>query len=247
MSSLAAHTFGDQDEFIVSEECINIFPVLSKIDFRRISTKGEVVKIDFSLISAKGNIVKIFLVSIIIAIPLLLTIYIFPLIVSYLESLDHAANNEGHLRIRYAYETINIRAGRSTDHEVIGKLYRGNVVVVDSLKDGWVKVYRTGVSRGYVFYELLKEEPLPKFEIASWDWQKQPDSLVVSFNFTVRNNTLFPKNQVTVEFTTFDASGEIIETERTPVTDLPPGGTASGKGYVKYFGTEEEAVVSLVE
>lgn len=200
-----------------------------------------------NLISAKGDIVKIFLISIILVGGLILAIYIFPLIESYIESFDHAEDREGYLRLRYAYETINIRAGRSTDYEIVGKLYRGDFVVVDSLKDDWVKVYRNGVGKGYVFNELLKEHPIPSYEIVSWDWQKEPDSLIVTFNATIRNNTPLRKDYVTVEFTTFDSSGEKVASERTRVIDLPPGETASGKGSVTYSGTEENAAVHVVD
>lgn len=220
---------------------------MPKIGCSVISKKGDVVKSGLNLISAKGDIVKILLVSIVIVGGLILVIYIFPLIESYIESYDPVENNEGYLSLRYAYETINIRAGRSTDYEIVGKLYRGDVVVVDSLKDDWVKVYRNGISRGYVFNELLKEHPIPSYEIVSWDWQKKPDSLIVTFNATIRNNTPLRKDDVTVEFTTFDSSGKKVVSERTRVTDLPPGETASGKGHVKYFGTEEEATVSVVK
>jgi hypothetical protein len=115
------------------------------------------------------------------------------------------------------------------------------------LKDDWVKVYRNGISRGYVFNELLKEHPIPNFEIVSWDWQKEPDSLVVKFNVEVRNNTPLRKDYVTVEFTTFDSSGEKVASERTRVIDLPPGETASGKGNVTYSGAEEKAAVHVVD
>jgi uncharacterized protein YgiM (DUF1202 family) len=205
---------------LVSEKCINVFAVLPKIDFSLISTKGGAMKIDFSLISTKGETIKIFLIVIVFVIGLVLIIYTYPSIVAYIESHDYVENKEGALRLRYAYETINIRAGRSTDFDIVGKLYRGDMVVVDSLKDDWVKIYKTGISRGYVFYELLKEDPIPNYEIVSWGWQKEPDSLVVRFNISVRNNTRAPKDYVIVEFTTFDTTGNVVATERTRVIDL---------------------------
>ena len=63
----------------------------------------------------------------------------------------------------------------------------------------------------------------------------------VIYTVEVKNKTSEYTQNVRVQFTSYDAAGNIIDTDWTYVTVLSPGGTASGKGYATYFGREKEA------
>ena len=68
--------------------------------------------------------------------------------------------------IRYVHSTTNIRNGRSTKSEIVGKLELGEKVKVDYLKDNWYAVFKVeetfrseGKAIGYVYAPLLKPTP----------------------------------------------------------------------------------------
>lgn len=153
---------------------------------------------------------------------------------------------------RYAYKTINIRSGAGKTSDIVGKLQRGDVVkiVPFSDKEGWIIVYdEYNNKKGYVWKELLETQPIPPFEIVSWNWYKDPsfggDGAVI-YNVEVRNNTNKYVRSLKVEFTTHDSEGNIIDSEYTYVNGLSPGGTASDKSYATYFGREAKATIRIV-
>lgn len=157
-------------------------------------------------------------------------------------------NMSVHREQRYVHETINIRAQRSTNSTVVGTLNRGEDVEIDSLKNDWVLVYRNGVRMGYVSGSLLKENPIPAFEIVSWNWYTDSsfgtDGAVV-WNVQIRNNTNKYITNLKVEFTTYDAGGSLIDTDYTYVSGLSPGGISSAKSYATFFGKEQKASIRV--
>jgi len=165
------------------------------------------------------------------------------------KSVDTRSNSSSVFREKkYAHNTINVRSGRSTNSEIVGTLNRGDEVEIDSLKNGWAVVYRNGRRLGYVYENLLKETSIPRFEIVSWNWYTDPsfgsDGSVI-WNVQVRNNTTKYVSSLKVEFTTYDAAGNIIETDYTFVSGLSPGGTSSAKSYATYFGGEKKAGIRI--
>ncbi|MEJ2182731.1 MAG: SH3 domain-containing protein [Nitrospirota bacterium] len=150
---------------------------------------------------------------------------------------------------RYAHQTINIRSGRGTDFKVVGSLRRGEKVEVADSENGWIAVYKNGDKKGFVYEKLLKSYPLPSFEIENWNWYKDPSfgtRGAVIWTVEVRNNTNNYVELLKIEFTTYDAKGNIITSDFAYVEGLSPGGTASTKSYATYFGKEEKAKIRIV-
>lgn len=50
---------------------------------------------------------------------------------------------------------VNIRSGPSTDHEIVGKLYKGCVANVLGYEGGWVKIQSGNVEEGYIRSDYL--------------------------------------------------------------------------------------------
>jgi len=149
---------------------------------------------------------------------------------------------------RWAHNAVNVRGGRGTNHPVVGQLTRGERVEVDSLTDGWFVVYRGGQRLGYVAASVLESQPIPAFEVVSWNWQKDPGFAgrgAVIWTVEVRNNTARYVNLLRVDFTTYDAAGNVIDSDYGYVEGLSPGGVRSLKGYATYFGREERARIQL--
>ncbi len=48
-----------------------------------------------------------------------------------------------------------------------------------------------------------------------------------------------------VEFSTYDVTGKIMDTDNVWVTGLSPGSTGSAKSYATYFGKEKDARIKL--
>jgi len=69
----------------------------------------------------------------------------------------------------------------------------------------------------------------------------------VIYTVEVKNKTSEYIRNVRVQFTSYDAAGNIIDTDWTYVSGLSPGGPASGKGYATYFGREKEAGMRIME
>lgn len=150
---------------------------------------------------------------------------------------------------KYAHNKINLRSGRGTNFKIVGNLDRGEMVEVDSLKEGWFIVYKNGIKKGFVYSKLLKDYPLPDFEIVSWNWYTDPSFGIegsVIWNVEVRNNTSRYVEYLEVEFTTYDGSGNIMDSDFTYVKGLSPGGTSSAKAYATYFGKEKKAGIKIV-
>ncbi len=147
---------------------------------------------------------------------------------------------------RYVHKKANIRSGRGTNHRVVDSFIRGSKVIVDSLKDDWYATFDDNDNLlGYVHKSLIKDEPLPNLEIVDWNWYTS--SGYVIYNVQVRNNTASYIKMVKVEFTSYDKSGNLIDTDFTFVTGLQPGGTASSKGYATKFGNEHKANIKIVQ
>ena len=152
-------------------------------------------------------------------------------------------------KARWAHSAVNVRGGRGTQYPVVAKLNRGERIEVDSLRQGWYVVYRAGNRVGYTSASVLQSQPLPPFEVVSFNWYKDGDfggSGAVIWNVQVRNNTSEYVSAVQVEFTTYDANGNLIDTDWGYVTGLSPGGSGSHKGYATYSGREQKAGIRVV-
>ena len=149
---------------------------------------------------------------------------------------------------RYAHRVVNVREGRGADRPVVAQIRRGERVEVDSLHDGWYRVFRNGRRLGYTASSVLESSPLPRFEIVDWNWRSDADFAgdgAVIWTVEVRNNTTNYVSSVIVEFTTYDDRGQLMDTDFTYITGLQPGGTATGKGYATYFGTEKTGRIQI--
>jgi hypothetical protein len=60
---------------------------------------------------------------------------------------------------RWAHTPVNVRSGRSTSDPIVTGLERGERVEVDSLVDGWFRVFRNGQPIGYSASSVLNEGP----------------------------------------------------------------------------------------
>ncbi len=151
------------------------------------------------------------------------------------------------LDVKWAHSTVNIRAGRGTDYPVVMRLQRGESIRVDSLYNGWYRAWRYGKPIGYVAASVLHDRPLPAVEIVSWDWYIERKWQLVTWVAQVRNNTRRYIEIVQLEFTTFDARGNILDTDVGFAQSIPPGGTASVKGLATYRGGEHKARLRVVD
>jgi len=114
------------------------------------------------------------------------------------------------LQTRYAHGTINIRRGRGTKYEVIGKLYKGDLVKIDSLKDNWVVVYKYGIRQGYVYEKLLFDNLYKNKENDNIVFENKPtkkniafDSERIKINKRIQfakdlNDALYPEAKITI-------------------------------------------------
>ena len=73
---------------------------------------------------------------------------------------------------RWAHTPVNVRSGRSTSDPIATGLERGERVEVDSLVDGWFRVFRNGQPIGYSASSVLNEGPpsseasIPEYVVA---------------------------------------------------------------------------------
>jgi hypothetical protein len=74
--------------------------------------------------------------------------------------------------LRTVHTRVRIRAGRSTDSEIVGMLEKGDAVLADQLEGDWYAVFAPDAAShqsedalGYVYAPLLK--PLPDPEAAA--------------------------------------------------------------------------------
>lgn len=79
------------------------------------------------------------------------------------------------MEIRYAYTPTNIREARTTKSKIIAKLYKGEKVKVDFLRNNWYAIFEVGESErnenkalGYVYAPLLKKNPPLSFRNTDW-------------------------------------------------------------------------------
>lgn len=90
--------------------------------------------------------------------------------------------------VQYIHQGTNVRAGRSTDTEVVTTLARGDRVRTDgTTSDGWARVYPYGLAAmqhgadsalGYVYADLLADSPPPARE-PSMRQELEPQELSV--------------------------------------------------------------------
>lgn len=151
---------------------------------------------------------------------------------------------------RYVHSAVNVRAEPTTGSSVVETIDRGSSlqVRVSDSENGWLPVYEGQEEVGYVAGNLLEEAPLPDVEIADWNWRIDPDfgtDGTVRYTVELRNNTSQYIEQVSVEFSTYDAQGSLIESTFTYVSGLSPGGTASESGFATYYGSEEKAKIRV--
>lgn len=154
----------------------------------------------------------------------------------------------------WAYRPLNVRATPSEKGKIVRKLARGESVRVVGSADttsGWLAILSgpTGQdTAGYIPVRFTERAPLPPVNIESWTWYPDSDFAgrgAVIWSAVVRNNTGAYIEHVAVEITTFDKDGVIADTDFAYATGLPPGGTASVKGYATYYGTEKSANLRL--
>jgi hypothetical protein len=160
------------------------------------------------------------------------------------------APNTPSLQTKYAHTTINIREGRGTNFDVATQMQRGDRVRVapDSSRDGWTAVFSGRNHLGYVSEEILEDRPLPRVEVADWNWRSRPDfgtRGTIEYTVSLRNNTDQYIDQIRVNFESYDASGSIITSTFSYVTGIPPYGTSSTSSYATYYGTEQRARISI--
>lgn len=63
-------------------------------------------------------------------------------------------------RSKWVYTVVNVRSGRSTDYPIVSQLQPGEKAKVDSLDEGWYRVFHGEKFVGYVAEFLLKNERL---------------------------------------------------------------------------------------
>lgn len=88
------------------------------------------------------------------------------------------------------------------------------------------------------------ETNLSGAEIVSSNWQLDPDfgsEGAVTWVVEVRNTTSAPLGSVEIEFSTYDAAGQIVAAAFTFIDDIPPGETRLAEGVADYHGTEATA------
>lgn len=144
---------------------------------------------------------------------------------------------------RFAHQTINIRSGPSTDDEVAGQVGRGDSIRIASGDGDWREIVSGPHEGAYIYSPLLEEDALPALEVTSWNWHADPDFGVdgsVVWNAEVQNNTGNYIEQVRLEFSSYDAEGNIVTQDTSYASGLSPGGTASTKGYATYYGQEDK-------
>ena len=153
-----------------------------------------------------------------------------------------------HRPARWAHRAVNVRSGRGTSFEIATSLRRGERVEVDSLVNGWYRIFRSGSPIGYSAASVLQAIPLPPIEVASWNWRKDPgfgtDGAII-WNVELRNNTDRYLDLVRVNLTTYDQQGRIVTSDFMYVRGLSPGGVASSQGYATYYGTETRARIEV--
>jgi len=76
-------------------------------------------------------------------------------------------NNVQYSIKKYVHNYTNIRSGPGTNYKIVGSLNSGEFIRVKNINHKWTVVYRYGDSLGFVFSELLKDEPPPKPEIVA--------------------------------------------------------------------------------
>lgn len=149
---------------------------------------------------------------------------------------------------RWVHGAANVRSARNVSAAVVTQLNRGASVEVDSLSSGWYRVFRAGRPIGYAAASVLKDAPIPPFEIVSWNWHSDPSFGVdgsIIWNVEVRNNTPEYVALLRVDFATYDDRNQLIESDFTYVRGLSPGATATTKSYATYFGREKTARIRI--
>ena len=91
-----------------------------------------------------------------------MTIYVVANVVSTTTTSSGGSTEMVEGRIaRWAHVSVNVRRGRSTSDPIVAGLERGERVEVDSLVDGWFRVFRNDQPIGYSASSVLNEGPLP--------------------------------------------------------------------------------------
>ena len=146
-------------------------------------------------------------------------------------------------------QTINVRQGPGTNYRVVGQVHRGDSLQIRVGGEEWRRIAEGRFEDRYIYTPLLAREPIPAFEIVSWDWDPQPQFAggegAVVWSATVRNNTDREVDRVRVEFTAYSESGDTVNRDHFYAQDLPPRGEASVKAYADYDGREHTATLTI--
>ena len=89
-----------------------------------------------------------------------------------LEPVESTASSVTWGEVRWVHVASRVRAGRSTDSQIVGRLQPGDSVRVDFAGAGWYAVFPVRAEKraenmaiGYVFGRLLKDQP-PNLDVA---------------------------------------------------------------------------------
>ena len=149
----------------------------------------------------------------------------------------------------YAPQTINVRRGPGTDHGVVGQVQRGDRRRLQGGTADWRPIVSGRFEDRYIYTPLLQAEPIPRFEIVSWDWDPKPGFAggdgAVEWAARVRNNSDRPARQLRVEFTAFDERGEPVLRDHFYAYDLEPRGEALVKAYADFHAEVRSATVKV--
>lgn len=75
---------------------------------------------------------------------------------------------------RHAHQTINVRIGPSTGHDVVTQLSAGDRAYVAARTNDWTVLYGGPGSSdtvGFVYGELLEDRPLPDLQVLDTEWE----------------------------------------------------------------------------
>ena len=158
----------------------------------------------------------------------------FSVIFSALEE-DNLENNiteqdvsekEDSVVVQYARQTVNVRSGPDTDHDIIDQLTTGNRVEIREKTSGWARIG----DGEWVHANLLQDKPIPPIEIVDTEWGMVDDSNF--FDVTYKNNTDDLVLVVHFQIYTYDREGEQVWAGRFEVTEPRLGaGSSFSRGF----------------
>jgi len=77
------------------------------------------------------------------------------------------------IETRWAWNTVNLREGPSTDDSIVGQLQRGDSVVVVNLVDGWWEIRNDSLSPRYVADRVIHDGQAPPLPDVVGTWEAE--------------------------------------------------------------------------